>query len=91
MAHLKQRKVKLLARISRLQGQLEGLRRAIETEQDCGDTLHTLAAFRGALNSLMMEVIEGHIRHHVMEPGEGGESPAEAAEELIDVLRRHLR
>ena len=91
MAHIKTQKPKLLARISRLQGQLEGLRRAIDEERDCGEVLHTLAAFRGALNGLMMEVIEGHIRHHVMEPSGEGETPAEAAEELIEVLRRHIR
>lgn len=91
MAHTKQQKPHLLARIRRLQGQLEGLRRAIDEDKDCGEVLHTLAAFRGAINSLMMEVLEGHIRHHVMGPGDEDESPAEAAEELIDVLRKYLR
>ena len=91
MAHITNQKPKLLARISRLQGQLEGVRRAIEGDKDCNDVLHNLAAFRGALNGLMLEVIEGHIRHHVMEDSGEGESPKEAAEELITVLRRHLR
>ncbi len=51
---------------------------------------HTLAAFRGAINSLMMEVMEGHIRHHLMDAGDHGESPDDAAEALIGVLRKYL-
>jgi hypothetical protein len=46
------------------------------------------------INGLMLEILEGHIRHHVMNDGEAGshsEDPIEAAEELIDVLRKYLR
>lgn len=51
-----------------------------------------MAACRGALNGLMAEVIEGHVRFHVLSPKEGRDSPqAEAAEELIDVVRTYLR
>jgi len=96
MAHTQKDKPKLLARIRRLQGQLEGLRRAVEEEKDCDEILHTLAAFRGATNGLMLEVIEGHIRHHVMDHHhdgheEGGHAHNDSAEELIEVLRKYLR
>lgn len=91
MGHTTQNKPHLLARIRRLQGQLEGLYRSIDEEKDCSDVLHTLAAFRGAINSLMLEVLEGHIRHHVMDDAHDGHSPIEAGEELIDVLRKYLR
>jgi len=90
MAHTKNDKDKILARISRLQGQLTGLRRGVEEEKNCGEVLHTLSAIKGALNGLMLELIEGHIRHHVIE-AEGDESPAEAAEDLIAVLRKYLK
>lgn len=96
MAHVQQDKPKLLARIRRLQGQLEGLRRAVDEERDCDEILHTLAAFRGATNGLMVEVIEGHIRHHIMDRDHDhrrgkGRARRDPAEELIDVLRRYLR
>ncbi|MCB1095984.1 MAG: metal/formaldehyde-sensitive transcriptional repressor [Verrucomicrobiales bacterium] len=94
MAHTQKEKPHLLARIRRLQGQLEGLRRSVEEDKECNEVLHTLAAFRGAINGLMLEILEGHIRHHVMNDGEAGshaEDPIEAAEELIDVLRKYLR
>jgi DNA-binding FrmR family transcriptional regulator len=94
MAHTQKDKPKLLARIRRLQGQLEGLRRAVDEEKDCDEILHTLAAFRGATNGLMLEVIEGHIRHHVMEHDHDAHHERahnDSAEQLIDVLRKYLR
>lgn len=91
MAHLKAQKKKLLARVDRLQGQLRGLRRSIDEDEPCGEVLHTLAAFRGAINGLMLELLEDHIRHHVVEPDEDGHGPEEGAEELIVALRKYLK
>lgn len=93
MAHIKSQKARLLARIRRLQGQLAGLHRAIDEERDCSEILHTLSAFRGAANGLLLEVLEGHIRHHIIDDGTGDvhEDPAEAAEELIRVLKTYLK
>ena len=91
MAHTTKDKKSLLARIGRLEGQLRGVRRAIEEEKDCGEVLHALAAFRGATNGLMLVLLEGHIRHHVIEDGHEGETAEEAGEELIEVLRKYLK
>ncbi len=47
---------------------------------------------RGALNGLMAEVMEGHVRFHVLSPDNGKNSAqAKAAEELIDVVRAYLK
>lgn len=85
-------KKKLIDRIKRIRGQLNGLERALEEEKDCGEVLLTLAACRGAMNSLMAEILEGHVRHHVL-PQSGKRDPesAHAAEELIEVIKRYLR
>ena len=54
--------------------------------------LRPTAACRGALNGLMAEVLEGHIRFHVLDPKSGKNAPqVEAAEELIDVVRTYLK
>ncbi len=51
-----------------------------------------LGGCRGALNGLMAEVLEGHIRFHVLDPKSGKNAPqVEAAEELIDVVRTYLK
>ena len=68
MAHTIREKAKLLNRVRRVRGQIEALERAIEQEKGCADVLHLVVAARGAMNSLMAEVIEDHIRMHVVDP-----------------------
>jgi DNA-binding FrmR family transcriptional regulator len=88
MAHLSSDSdKKLLTRVRRVRGQIEGIERAIEESTDCYAVLQQAAAARGALNGLMAELIEGHIRHHVLEDAKSGRG----AEELIDIVRSYLR
>ena len=85
-------KKKLLLRVRRIKGQVEALERRIEEEAGCAEVLHVAVACRGAMNGLMAELLEEHIRHHVIPPGvrlHAGQ--AEAAEEVIDVVRSYLR
>ncbi|HWF45461.1 MAG TPA: metal/formaldehyde-sensitive transcriptional repressor, partial [Bryobacteraceae bacterium] len=79
---------KLLARVRRIRGQIEGIERAIEESTDCYAVLQQTAAARGALNGLMAELIEGHIRHHVLEDATKN---SKATEELMDIVRSYLR
>ncbi|MFY9527295.1 MAG: metal/formaldehyde-sensitive transcriptional repressor [Candidatus Acidiferrales bacterium] len=92
MAHTTKDRHKLLARVRRIRGQVDALERALGEEHECAEVLQLVAACRGALNGLMSELIEGHIRFHVLSPAEKDHSPqAEAAEELIDVVRAYLK
>jgi FrmR/RcnR family transcriptional regulator, repressor of frmRAB operon len=92
MAHTTKDKNKLLTRVRRIRGQVDAIERALDSEQECFGVLQLMAACRGALNGLMAEVMEGHIRFHVMSPDSGKNSPQrEAAEELIDVVRTYLK
>jgi hypothetical protein len=52
MSHTIRQKKKLIARVSRLKGQLGAVERALEAERPCGDILQLLASIRGALNGL---------------------------------------
>jgi DNA-binding FrmR family transcriptional regulator len=83
MAHTIRDKKKLLNRLQRIRGQVDAIARAVESEADCAETLHRIAACRGAVNSLLAEVLEGHIRFHVM--------PTEVGEDLIDIVRAYLK
>jgi DNA-binding FrmR family transcriptional regulator len=92
MAHTAKDKTKLLSRVRRIRGQVEAIERALDGEQECSSVLQLMAACRGALNGLMAEVMEGHIRFHVLAPNNGKRSPqVEAAEELIDIVRAYLK
>jgi DNA-binding FrmR family transcriptional regulator len=92
VAHTTKDKKKLLLRVCRIRGQVEAIERALDSEQECGSVLQLIAASRGALSALMAEVMEGHLRFHVLSPGHGKNSPqAAAADELMDVVRAYLK
>lgn len=66
MSHLHQDQ-KILNRVKRLKGQLASIEKSLETkENSCIDILQQVAAAKGAINGLMNELIEQHLRHHVL-------------------------
>lgn len=92
MAHTIRDKQKLLNRVSRLKGQLEAVDKALNEEVDCSYILHILSATRGAMDSLMAEVIESHILLHIADPNKRPTSEqSKAAQELIDVIKAYLK
>ena len=91
MAHTTKDKKKLLSRIRRIKGQTEAIERALEGEEECEKILQLVASCRGALNGLMAELIEGHLRFHVLDPNQKTRpSQLEAADELMSVVKRYL-
>ena len=91
MSHTKIEKVKLLNRVRRVRGQIEAVERALEDEKGCATVLHLIVAARGAMNSLMTEVIEDHIREHMIDPASGQDDARRlAAEELVGIVHAYL-
>lgn len=92
MAHLIRDKDKLVARVRRIRGQLDAVERALTNEADCEETLQLIASSRGALNGLMAEVLEGHIRYHLVGsvPDPASED-GRAVEQLVDIVRTYLK
>lgn len=92
MAHTIKERRKLLHRVRRLHGQLNAVEKTLEAEHDCSTVLLTLAACRGAMDALMSEIIEGHIRFHILDPKlDPTAEQRKAAEEVIGVVRRYLK
>jgi len=90
--HTVEEKPKLILRIKRIKGQIAAIERALENDADCSDILQLITAARGAMNGLMAELLEGHIRFHVLDPGNRGSSEqALAADELIEIVRSYLK
>lgn len=90
MAHTIKDKGKLLARVRRIAGQVTAIEKALTGEEECSAVLQLIASCRGAMGGLMSEVVEGHIRSHVMEEKKDTER-IRAAQELIDVLKTYLK
>ena len=92
MAHTLEEKKKLLNRVRRIKGQVEAIERTLDQEAECSDVLHNISACRGAMDSLMAEVIEGHIRFHILDPKTTPtDEQSLAADDLIHALRSYLK
>jgi DNA-binding FrmR family transcriptional regulator len=92
MSHVAAEKAKLLNRIRRLRGQIEAIERAVEADDECADVLQQATSCRGALDGFIAEVIEDHIREHMVDPSAGRETPQVlAAEELIEIVHQYLK
>jgi DNA-binding FrmR family transcriptional regulator len=92
MSHTIKDKQELILRAKRIQGQVEALVRALSEERDCSDVLRLMSAARGAMNSLMAELLEGHVRSHVLN-GKQKPTPQQmvAADEVIEMVKSYLK
>ena len=88
MSHLSREKLDLVSRTKKIVGQLEAVERALNQDEPCSEVLQRLAAARGAIHSLMAELMEDHIRNHMPRKTKSSE---EAAEDLIDIVRTYLK
>jgi DNA-binding FrmR family transcriptional regulator len=88
MSHLSREKLDLVTRTKKVIGQLESVLRGLNDDEQCADVLQRLAAARGAINSLMGELLEDHIRNHMPRKPKSSE---EAASDVIEIVRTYLK
>jgi len=91
MPHVATEKTKLLNRLRRIRGQIEALERAVNEESECARVLQQATACRGAMDGFIAEVIEDHIREHMVDPAAPeGDPRVLAAEELVAIVHAYL-
>jgi DNA-binding FrmR family transcriptional regulator len=92
MGHTIRDKQKMLNRVKRILGQMEGVRRSLEEDADCSDIMQRIVTARGSIDSLMAKVMEDHIRDHMIDPDRRPSSiESRAAQELIGVIKTYMR
>ncbi|MGF1741904.1 Ni(II)/Co(II)-binding transcriptional repressor RcnR [Vibrio profundum] len=90
MSHTSRDQKKLKTRVSKIQGQLNGLQKMLDQEHQCTEVLQQIAAVRGAVNGLMREVIKGHLVEHVVEE-ESLEKREQDFEVVLNVLNSYIK
>lgn len=91
MSHVAKEKVKLLNRLRRIRGQIEAIERAVEDDKECSRVLQQATSCRGAMDGFIAEVIEDHIREHMIDPAASKDDPrTQAAEELVEIVHAYL-
>jgi len=92
MGHTIREKQKLLNRVRRIRGQVEAIERALDGEAGCEQVMHLIAGCRGAINGLLVEVVEDHIRTHlVARESAPGVLDREAVDQLVDVVHSYFK
>lgn len=92
MTHTVRDKHKLLARARRIRGQVEAIERALDAEAECEQIMHLLASTRAAMAGLMAEVVEDHIRTHLVDAERHpGALDQDGVEALLTVIHTYLK
>jgi len=91
MPHSPQEKKRVLTRVRRLRGQVDALERALEAGTDCGPVLQQMAAIRGAVNGLMAETLESHLREEFLQAASTPAARQGSIDETIALVRSYLR
>lgn len=91
MSHVEKERVKLLNRLRRIRGQIEAIERAVAEDKECSKVLQQATSCRGAMDGFIAEVIEDHIREHMVDPAAPRSDPrTQAAEELVEIVHAYL-
>ena len=79
-------KKKLLNRLSRIEGQIRGIKKMLEKDEYCIDIITQSSAARSALVSFESELLENHIKTCVVNLIKKGKVK-KAAEEIVKIYK----
>ncbi|WP_434777514.1 metal/formaldehyde-sensitive transcriptional repressor [Neisseria sp. Ec49-e6-T10] len=91
MPHTIRHQKKLLSRVRKIAGQTKAVENALLAEAECIKILQQVAAIKGAVNGLMLELLEGEIREHLSEQPTDLTNSHNDTEQVIAILRSYLK
>ena len=80
---------KLINRLNRISGQINGIKKMVENDVYCTDILIQVAAVNAALNSFNKELLGEHIRTCVADNIKNGND--EVVDELVKTLQKLMK
>jgi DNA-binding FrmR family transcriptional regulator len=79
----------LIKRVNRLEGQVRGIGRMIEDDRYCIDIVNQLSAIQAAARQLSLQILEGHVRHCVMDAAQTDDAEPKL-QELMNTLGKAM-
>ncbi len=79
----------MLDRLSRIEGQIRGIKKMIENETYCDDVINQIEASRSALKSIEMVLLESHINNCVVDQIREGDN--EVVGEILATFKRMVK
>ena len=84
--HAEATKQALLNRLRRIEGQVRGIARMVETDVYCDDVLNQITSVEAAINGVRRQLLEAHIRACVVEQIQAGD--VGVVDELMKTIGR---
>jgi DNA-binding FrmR family transcriptional regulator len=78
----------LKGRLARIEGQVKGISKMVEDDRYCIDVLTQINAVRAALDKVALGLLDGHVKHCVIEGQGGPEDPQDRVSELMAAVGR---
>lgn len=82
-------RAQILRRLARMEGQVRGIARMIERDEQCLDVMQQTAALRAAVDSVTMLLMEDHVEGCLTRAAKSGDTRVVAGE-VMEVLRRSM-
>ncbi|MGB8366550.1 MAG: metal/formaldehyde-sensitive transcriptional repressor [Rhizomicrobium sp.] len=90
-SHTLREQKRLINRVHRLRGQVDAVERALAANASCSEIIQRVTAARGAIDGLMAELLEEHVREYLLaDTPMAEEARQQAAEELIGIIHSYL-
>lgn len=80
----------LVARLKRIEGQIRGLERMVDSDEDCEDILIQISAAKSALHKVAQSILEDHLKHCVIDGIKDGNED-ETLQKLNSALEQFSR
>ena len=77
-----------IAKLNRIGGQIEGVKRMIEENRHCPEILTQLRAARSAIRTVEAHILEAHLQHCVTQAMHDGKTQ-EKIDEIKDLFKRY--
>jgi CsoR family transcriptional regulator, copper-sensing transcriptional repressor len=87
--HSPEVKKSLTSRLNRIEGQIRGIKGLIEKDTYCDDVITQIAAAQSALNGVSKILLEGHLKHCIVERVQEGDN--EVIDELLTTIKRLMK
>ena len=84
-------KHKIFLRVRKIQGQVQAIERSLDQEKACTEILQQICAVRGAINGLMNEVLEIHLKDSLVVGETTEQQRNDELTEISKILKSYLK
>lgn len=84
-------KKKILTRVRRIKGQAEAIEKALESNVECHAILQQICSVRGAINGLMNEMLEVHLKDTLVSGETTEQQRSKELAEIAKILKSYLK